>query len=117
PGAAGRWRDAATGEHGDLRGLIAEVRKLPRFRDAAGEARTFLQLPIPAASHRAPASARNSSTAARRLFAASVPLNGTIAERYLRNRGIVDLHGCSMLRFHPRCYYRESAHAPPTTHP
>ena len=34
------------------------------------------------------------------------PLPGTIAEAYLRSRGITALHGAGALRFHPRCYYR-----------
>jgi hypothetical protein len=34
------------------------------------------------------------------------PLAGTLAEGYLRARGINDLRGCEALRFHPRCWYR-----------
>ncbi len=45
PGAAGRWSDAATGEHGDLLDLIGRRRHLPRVADAIGEARAFLALP------------------------------------------------------------------------
>lgn len=33
PGAAGKWSDAATGEHGDLLDLIAANRGVGRFRD------------------------------------------------------------------------------------
>lgn len=33
-------------------------------------------------------------------------ISGTLAEAYLRNRGITDLQGNGSLRFHPRCYYR-----------
>ena len=44
-GAAGKWTDAATGEHGDLLDLIALNRGLDRLRDALDEARAFLALP------------------------------------------------------------------------
>ena len=40
------------------------------------------------------------------------PIPGTIAETYLRNRGITALHDAAALRFHPRCYYRPDADAP-----
>ena len=36
----------------------------------------------------------------------SRPLAGTVAETYLRRRGITLLHGTANLRFHPRCYYK-----------
>ena len=45
------------------------------------------------------------------------PLSGTIAEAYLRVRGITALHGAGALRFHPRCYYRAYADAPSETWP
>ena len=45
PGAAGKWTDAATGEHGDLLDLIALNRGLDRLGDILGEARSFLSLP------------------------------------------------------------------------
>src|SRR5260370_24545110 len=44
-GAAGKWTDAATGEHGDLLHLIALNPGLARLRDALDKARTFLSLP------------------------------------------------------------------------
>ena len=44
-GAAGKWTDAATGDHGDLLDLIALNRGLDRVRDVLDEARTFLRLP------------------------------------------------------------------------
>ena len=40
------------------------------------------------------------------------PISGTIAESYLRHRGITALHDAAALRFHPRCYYRPDAEAP-----
>ena len=42
---------------------------------------------------------------------------GTVAETYLRNRGITALHGTANLRFHPRCYYRPYDDAPTQTWP
>jgi hypothetical protein len=47
----------------------------------------------------------------------SQPISGTIAEAYLRKRGITTLHGAGALRFHPRCYYRPNAGAPTETWP
>jgi hypothetical protein len=35
-----------------------------------------------------------------------MPIGGTIAETYLRRRGISALHQIASLRFHPRCYYK-----------
>lgn len=107
-GAAGKWTDAATGEHGDLLDLIAANRHLDALRDVLTEARSFLRLPRPEPirdEHQPPAST-GSPEAARRLWAISRPIHETIAETYLRNRGITDLPHCSDLRFHPRCYYR-----------
>ena len=61
---------------------------------------------------RAPARA-GSSDAARRLFALSRPIVGTLAETYLRNRGITArLEGMPALRFHPACFYRAHDAAP-----
>ena len=54
---------------------------------------------------------RNVTTvdAARNLFSAGRPIAGTQAEKYLRHRGIdTSRIDCRPLRFHPRCYYRES---------
>src|SRR6195952_3221972 len=42
---AGKWTDAATGEHGDLLDIIRESCGLVDFRDVADEARRFLSLP------------------------------------------------------------------------
>lgn len=49
---------------------------------------------------------------AQRLFAASMPIAGTLAVTYLRTRGLSDLSGLAALRFHPRCFCRADAHAP-----
>lgn len=120
-GAAGKWTDAATGEHGDLLDLIAMNRGLDRLCDVLDEARCFLSFPRPAPEpehkyHLAPAPS-GSPESARRLFAMSRPIAGTIAEAYLRTRGITALPGSSALRFHPRCYYRPDQYSPTKTWP
>jgi hypothetical protein len=116
-GVAGKWRDAATGENGDLLDVIRESCGLIDFRDVAEEARDFLSLPHPEPepdnpSFRARRAPAGSPEAARRLFAISHPIAGTLVETYLRNRGITALHGTGNLRFHPRCYYRPDEHSP-----
>jgi Toprim domain len=113
---AGKWTDAATGEHGDLLDVIRESCGLVDFHDVAEEARRFLSLPRsePESDYRprwSPAPT-GSPESARRLFAMSMPIAGTIVETYLRQREITDLHRISSLRFHPRCYYRPEADAP-----
>jgi len=116
--AAGRWVDFATGEHGDLLDLIAHARRLDAFRDVLDEARRFLSLPEPGSPRRAAASAASRSPeAARRLFASARPIRGTLAEAYLRGRGITDMTDLAALRFHPRCWYRAHDGAPRETWP
>lgn len=105
PGAAGKWQDAATGEHGDLLDLIAANRGLRRLADVLAEARGFLNLPQRPALTSTPARTRDTTEAARRLWAAGVPIAGTLAETYLRNRAIATTGDLSALRFHPRCYW------------
>ncbi len=118
PGAAGRWTDAASAEHGDLLDVIRESCGLVEFRKVADEARRFLSLPRaePPAAPRPPAP-QGSPEAARRLWAIAKPLAGTLAETYLHARGIETVHNADVLRFHPRCYYRPDEHAPTETWP
>ncbi|WP_158815361.1 toprim domain-containing protein [Methylocapsa sp. S129] len=120
-GAAGKWTDAASGEHGDLLDVIRESRGLANFRDVADEARRFLRLPRldpeRESTHRSAPMPAGSPESARRLFAMSQPIAGTVAEAYLRNRGITDLSGIGSLRFHPRCYYRPDAWSSTETWP
>jgi hypothetical protein len=47
----------------------------------------------------------------------SQPIARTLAETYLRNRGITALHEDGALRFHPRCYYRPDEDSPTETWP
>jgi Toprim domain len=121
PGAAGHWTDAASAEHGDLLDVIRESCGFIDFRDVADEARRFLSLPRkepepPSKPSRLPAQT-GSPEAARRLFAMSQPVMRSLAETYLRNRGITPLHEDGALRFHPRCYYRPDDQSPTETWP
>ena len=121
-GAAGKWTDASTGEHGDLLDVIGESLGLIDFADIAKEARRFLSLPHPepvpqSRSAQTPPVPSGSSEAARRLWRMTQPLIGSTAEAYLRGRGITDLRGAGSLHFHPRCYYRPDEHSPTETWP
>ena len=114
--AAGKWTDAATGEHGDLLDLIAAREGLTTLRATLDEARRFLGQPRPDPDDgRLNTTASGSSEAAQRLFAMARPLAGTVAERYLCARRIVDLTGITALRFHARCRYRPVADDAPDT--
>ncbi|RUU13604.1 DNA primase [Mesorhizobium sp. USDA-HM6] len=115
-GAAGKWTDAATGEHGDLLDIIRESLSLANFKDAADEARCFLSLPRPLpdpveSALRGTSASMGSVEAAKRLVSMSRPISWTLVETYLRGRGVMALHETASLRFHPRCYYRPHRHA------
>ncbi|MCI4679096.1 toprim domain-containing protein [Rhodoblastus acidophilus] len=107
-GAAGRWTDAATSEHGDLLDVIRESCGLVQFHDVVDEARRFLALPRPEpeSGRRQTSAPSGSSESARRLVAMSRAISGTLAEAYLRKRGVMSSHGAENLRFHPHCYCR-----------
>lgn len=114
-GAAGQWTDFATGEHGDLLDVIARTCHLGAFHDVLEEARRFLSLPQPepyVAAPSMPPVPSGSPETARRLFASAKPIPGTIAETYLRRRGIAGVDDLDCLRFHPRCYHRAHENAP-----
>ena len=121
PGAAGKWTDSATGQHGDLLDLIALNLGIATLKDTLGEARRFLSLPQKDRHHvpNRPAN-RGSPEAARRLWAIGKPISSTLAERYLAKRGLMGLGHLDALRFHPRCYYWREEHRsgnPPETWP
>ncbi|MBM3552204.1 MAG: DNA primase [Alphaproteobacteria bacterium] len=113
--------DAATGEHGDLLDVIRESAHCADFVEAIDEARRFLSLPRddpPTERGKSYIQApKASSEAARRLFHMSRPILGTLAERYLRHRGVTTLHDLDSLRFHRRCYYRPEKSAAVETWP
>ncbi|WP_342738858.1 toprim domain-containing protein [Bradyrhizobium sp. B117] len=120
-GPAGKWTDAATGQHGDLLDIIRESLSLRDFREVAEEARRFLKLPR-SEQQSVPKPIRSvaragSQEAARRLFAMSSPIEGTLAEAYLQRRGIACINHGGSLRFHPRCYYRPDEHSSTETWP
>jgi hypothetical protein len=101
--------------------VIRETCGLVDFHDVTEEARRFLSLPrsgpeSDSRSHPSPVPI-GSPESARRLFAMSKPIAGTVVETYLRERGITDLGAIASLRFHPRCYYRPAADAPTETWP
>lgn len=111
---AGRWADAATAEFGDMLDLVRETCGLVDFRDVADEARRFLSLPQPdpEPSHKGevrtdPPVDRPADERAQRLFRMTQPLAGTLADCYLRQRGILRAALHPALRFHPSCYYRD----------
>lgn len=111
PGARGKWQDAAVGLHGDLLDIIRERTGISHFPDLIGEARAHLGRPQPALSD-APLPKKTKApggtpAAAARLFAASVPVAGTLADTYLRARGLTQGGEMSALRFHPKCWHRE----------
>ncbi|AZO54399.1 MULTISPECIES: toprim domain-containing protein [unclassified Mesorhizobium] len=120
-GLAGKWTDAATGEHGDLLDVIRESCGLIDFKDVADEARTFLSMPTPERGPREPqvqtTTPHGSPEAARRLTRMSQAIHGTLVQAYLRERGITDLRGTGSLHYHPRCYYRPDEHSPTETWP
>jgi hypothetical protein len=111
PGAAGKFTDSNTGEYGDLLDIIEARTGITRFPDLLAEARAHLGRPQPVLPD-APALAKakapgGTPAAAARLFAASVPIAGTLADTYLRSRGITLGGKTSALRFHPKCWHRE----------
>lgn len=115
---AGRWCDAATGEHGDLLDLIRHARDLPTFPETLAEARRALALPAPdpadAPVPRRSLAGASSPACARRLFRAGVPIDGTPAAAYLAARGLdrLDAEDRRTLRFHPAVLFRETSDAP-----
>ena len=121
PGAAGRWTDSASTEHGDLLDVIRESCGLVDFRDVVEEARRFLSLPRvePRRSpkHVCTPVPAGSPEAAQRLFAVSRPIRRSLVEIYLGNRGIEAVHDAGALRFHPRCYYRPDDSLPTESWP
>ena len=109
PGAAGKFTDGATGEHGDLLDIIRERTGISRFPDLLAEARAHLGRPQPvvpdAPVPRKAKAPGGTPAAAARLFAASLPVAGTLADTYLRARGLTHGGMMSVLRFHPKCWH------------
>jgi len=121
PGAAGKFTDGATGEHGDLLDIIRERTGISRFPDLLTEARAHLCRPQPvlpdATALRKAKAPGGTPAAAARLFAASVPVAGTLADTYLRSRGLTHGGTMSALRFHPKCWHRDEGQTRSTPRP
>lgn len=111
PGARGKWQDSATSEFGDLLDIIRARTGITRFPDLLDEARAHLGRPMPvipdAPSPRKPKPPGGTPAAAARLFAASKPVAGTLADSYLRARSLTHGGVMSALRFHPKCWHRD----------
>lgn len=112
-GPAGKWTDAATGEHGDLLDIIAATQGCHTFAETLAEARRFLSLPFDTTRDDSPRRFRppgrtGSQAAVRRIIRAAEPLSGSIAADYLLARGICHLEGIDALRSHRQLYYRHS---------
>jgi len=121
---AGKWTDAATGQYGDLLDLVREACGLVDFRDVADEARHFLSLPPPDPAQFRPneststaSVSRPAAERARRLFQMTQPISGTLADHYLRQRGILRASAHGALRYHPSCYYRDLVTGRTTSYP
>jgi hypothetical protein len=112
PGARGKWQDAAVGLHGDLLDIIRERTGISRFPELLAEARAHLGRPQPVLPE-APVPKKvkapgGTPAAAARLFAASMLVAGTLADTYLRTRGLIQGGVMSgSLRFHPKCWHRD----------
>ncbi len=101
---AGKWMDAATGEHGDLLDLIRLNKGCAEFRDTLEEARLFLREPERIRASRKMRTAEpphDTLAAAEKLYSLSRPVPGTLAETYLRARGITARLSWPCLRFIP----------------
>ncbi|PZU06099.1 toprim domain-containing protein [Sphingomonas sp.] len=120
-GAAGKWTDAQSGDHGDLLDIIAAARNCRTMRETLDEARRFLSMPTPPPTEDPPArrdkTPAGTPEAARRLRAASKSIFRSLVATYLASRHITDLAGCEALGHHPHCWYRPSEDDDPAVLP
>ncbi len=107
--SAGQWRDFETGEKGDILALMQRTLGLS-FREALlyAERMTGGDIAPPVRSSPLPSATPSASTVSRtqqyaeKLIEESVPMAGTVVERYLRTtRGIHTLPDAEAIRFHP----------------
>jgi len=112
----GLWVDYATGDYGDVFDLIGGATGIDGFKDILAEAHRFLNMADLSGSYSQPSfitdqqiqrqkEYNESSHAARRLFDLSQPIKGTLAEKYLLQRGLTNLSQTQSLRFLDPCYY------------
>ena len=113
-GAAGKYTDGSTGEHGDLLDIIRARTGIARFPDILAEATRFLGFPAPVLvqeggkfPERGKGDRGNHCETAGKLFRASVPVAGSLAEVYLASRGIRQKIDPAVLRFHAKCWHRD----------
>ncbi|MBV9527669.1 toprim domain-containing protein [Sphingomonas sp.] len=120
-GAAGKWTDAQSGDHGDLLDIIAAAGDCRTMRETLDEARRFLSMPLPPPVEEKPERRSKVPTgtpeASRRLRAASKPIARSLVATYLATRSITDLTGCDALGYHPHCWYRASEDDDPDVRP
>ena len=110
PGRPGRWQDDATGMRGDLLDLLRRRLGSPSLGSAIEHARAFLDATGPAPTLPAPPSQqhpRSRAGAALRLWNLCRPVHGSLAEDYLRARGLDPRLAHPSLRFHPRLFHRD----------
>jgi putative DNA primase/helicase len=119
---AGTWFDHEIGKGGDMLALIMRERS-GGFRDAVQFAEEFIgqaPRPLPITKPKRSIAGGDAIDGTRRaldLWHQAVPIAGTISERYLlspppRGRGIPELApgiDGEVLRFHPRCPWRDNA--------
>ena len=106
PAKPGWWKDAATGEGGDL----LELLRHQYGRDAFEQAREFLSGQYAPPSRPRPEDAVRGGgdlvERMRRMWTMCCPIDGTLAETYLRTRHLSYVE-FPALRFHPALYYRD----------
>ncbi|AQT47978.1 DUF7146 domain-containing protein [Bartonella choladocola] len=109
PDKIGRWVDFATGEYGDVIDLIAKSTGTTSFMDTLDRIESFLtttryaEISIASTNNRRNL---NKTDTAKRLYAATTSIRGSIAEKYLSNRKIKKLYDGQPLRFMSNCFYR-----------
>jgi hypothetical protein len=107
---AGKWTDYQSGDHGDLLDLLQHRLEPVSYPDLLREAANFLgETPTLSDRHRVSIEPNLSGSrqiaAGRRLFSYGQPIQSTLAETYLRGRGITRIGPA--LRFHPNAYLRD----------
>ena len=106
---AGKWTDHQNGDHGDLLDLLHYHLEPVAYPDLLRQAADYLGeapvIPDDGTSDYEPAVASNRQAAAgRRLFSYGRPIRNTLADAYLRGRGIARFGPA--LAFHPNVYLR-----------
>ncbi|WP_113913698.1 DUF7146 domain-containing protein [Roseovarius dicentrarchi] len=105
---AGKWTDYQNGDHGDLLDLLQHQLEPVAYPDLLRRAADYLgEAPVMRndwPNHDEAPAASNRQAAGRRLFSYGRPINNTLAEAYLRGRGIARFGPA--LAFHRGVYLR-----------